>query len=207
MKIQDRFSGFSFDRFRDLAVEVAAVRDKAAAKNTDYADHALALAILGCQVTRKRVFELAHSGEFAGLQYRGSRGLAYVTIVNGVPFRIQPDIAEIRELLPEEQQFLRKHYEVQETLFPEDGTGNFVLRFEVRQPAGKPVEQITLCMFDDQTGVQLDCIVIYARGQAIDFRGSGPDQIVPMQRPPQTPSTAHLYDFPVANDDAENDGE
>ena len=126
--------------------------------------------------------------------------MGYTVLVGGIPLRVQPDIDEIREVLPGERHAM-EIASPQSSLFPDDGEAGALLRLEVAQRPGEPVDNVALYLFDERTGVTLDCEVLY-RADAGSSKGAS---TLSLARPSQDTDTDNVYEFPA--DEEKEDGE
>lgn len=202
--IAETFPTLDLDHVRTVAgIAVRERNDIAALKNIKpiYGKVAWGSGCFACDVVLATLHELAVAKTYDWLEFRHEIGKAYTILICGVPLRIQPDVPEIRELMPHEHQAM-----VQLTLALfgplEEPKPSYVLRLEVKQRTGQDVDTVTLFMFDERSGKTLDELDIYNRAHATGVAQIRPDA--------EDADTGHVYEFDadteVANDDAKGNG-
>lgn len=196
--IPERFPRFSLAKLVTLTELVVRERNAVGEINSIYKDCGLGFAILACQVVRKAVERRALSGEHEWLRFVGGAGLAYTVLLDGVPLRIQPDVPEIRDVLPAEEVALQRG--VQSLMFPADPSSGAVLRLEIDQQAGKAVASVILYMLDPISGATIDRIAVY------DGESKRYAETERLERPAQDVDTSKAFTFKPANDVKKKDG-
>ena len=178
------FPRFSPEKLVILTRLVVTERNAVAQVIKAYRDCALGVGVLACQVVRNAVMRLAASDEAPWLTFRRAPGLAYTVLLAGVPLRIQPDVPEIRDVLPDERAALNEC--LQGELFPEE-TPKVVLRMEVAQRPGRPVDQVFINLVDPAVGTSLARVLVYdgATGEYFDT--------TPLAVPPSDATPNNVY--------------
>lgn len=160
-EITRRFPTLRFDHVRELAAIVVEERDSVALLNRVYRGAAWGLACLGCEVVKDRIERLHYEGSHEWLRYVKEAGMAYTVVVDEVPLRVQPDIEDIRDVMPGERAVMMRG---QMSLLQPESDPKAILRLEVAQRSGEPVDAVTLYMFEEMTGTMLDSEILYQRG-------------------------------------------
>jgi len=194
--IRKRFPRLSIPLLVELAKLIVRERNAAAATNQLHRDCRLSLALLGCEVVRRALAKLDPS---VGIGFYPGAGLSYVvTLGEGVPLRVQPDIPEIREVLPAEAAALG--WGVQSQLFPDDQSTSSVLRLQVAQSAASPVASISLLLVDPVLGTTLDHVLVYnaADQSYLDMKS--------FELPPEDADTNEAFAFDEDSDAKKKDG-
>jgi hypothetical protein len=193
--IRRRYPDLTLQNLQKLAEIVALERNAVVEVNKIWDECGWGLGCLACDVVLHRIKALAATGALPWVGFKNEKGKAYLVTVDGAPLRIQPDIPIIRQAMERERDALASRRPVQALLFPEmPPSSDEVLRLETMQTTGKPVSLITLYLFDEQTGATLDSVVVYSAAEAADdFR-----------RPARDANTDNVYQFPPANDQAED---
>jgi hypothetical protein len=161
-EIRRLYPGLSMDHVRTLADIVAAERNGVLSVNKVYSSARWGVACLSYDVPRLAIQRLAEEGGHPWLRFIKENGTGYAVAIDGTPLRIQRDEPEIRNVLPGERAVMRE----QLLLMPGTADPGTVLRLEISQPAGQPVETVTLYLFEEDTGVTLDSEVVYKRQKA-----------------------------------------
>jgi hypothetical protein len=208
------YPGLSIDHVRALADIVAVERNGVLSVNEVYRSARWGVACLSYDVPRLAIRQLTEEGGHPWLRYIKENGTGYAVAIDGVPLRIQRDEPEIRNVLPGERAVMRE----QLLLMPGTADPGTVLRLEISQPTGQPVDTITLYLFEEDTGVTLDSEVVYTRHDAATATaddgspgGSAPTGaiVLPFVRraPAQDadPKTRFTFDDPDAVKDGDGD--
>ena len=208
------YPGLSIDHVRALADIVVAERNGVRSINEVYGSARWGLACLSYDASRVAIRRLAEEGSHPWLRYIRENGTGYAVTVDGTPLRIQRDEPEIRNVLPGERAVMR----AQLLLMPGEVDPGTVLRLEISQPAGQPVDTVTLYMFEEDTGVTLDSEVVYRRVDAASE--TAPDSlldesartggiVLPFVRPAPAqdadPKTRFTFNDPDAVKDGDGD--
>lgn len=212
-EIARRFPGLRFDHVRELAAIVAVERDAVAVINRVYRGAAWGLACLGCQVVKNRIERLDDDNTFEWLRYVKEAGMAYTVVVDDVPLRVQPDIEDIRDVMPGERAVMLRG---QMNLLTSEPDPKAILRLEVAQRPGESVDAVTLYMFEEETGILLDSEIVYRRdtGSANATNTATPlapagGEVLPLARPAQDadPTNRFVFDELDAATANDNDGD
>jgi hypothetical protein len=204
--IAETFPGLRMDHLRVLVELEVTQRNAVAALlgglQPDI-DMALSQGIANCQAMRGQYALLAQrqvESSERWLQFFPGRGLAFCVLVDRVPMRVQPDVPEIRDALPEERKALAD-LEAQVSMFSGFPGVSGVLRLEVAQQQKRPVDTIGLYFLDDATGAVFDHVPLY------DAKRGGFVGTVPFAVPAQTASIAGRFTVGTgANDAKKQDG-
>lgn len=193
--IVDRYPALSMPKLRQVAGIVATERNAVVEVNKLWKGCTWGLGCLCCQAVLRKLESIAQTSGFEWLGFKREIGMAYTITVDGIPLRIQPDIEEIREVMPNEREALERlrPRPVAGLLFDLPPIASEILRLETTQTAGRPVSMVTLYLFDEHSGRTLDSELLYSPNAADDFR-----------RPARDANTADVFEFPPANDQAED---
>jgi len=212
------FPGLVFDHVRVLADVVAVQRNLVREVNRVFGPARWGQGCMAYDWARVFIKQLAQDGDYRWLEYIQENGTGYTVRVDGAPLRIQRDEPEIRSVLPGERAAMLQ------LLMPVPGMADpgVVLRLEITQPSGKPVEMIVLYLFEEETGATLDSEIVYqlpdADSGATDLPptgsnaiglGSAGAKILPFVRPGQDadPTTRFKFNDPDAVKDGDGDDE
>jgi hypothetical protein len=197
--ILERFKDFSPENLVELTRMVVNERNAVSQVVKPYKECSVGVALLACQAVRNAVARRAASGEVPWLTFRGGAGLAYTVLLDRVPLRIQPDVPEIRDVLPEER--LALGLCLQGQLFPDDTSPNAVLRLEVAQKPGRPVDEVFIYLFDPHTGATLDRALVYEGSTGAYF------DTAPLAASADDADTTNVYQFKKPSNDVKKDDE
>lgn len=211
-EIARRYPSLSLDHVRELAAVVALERNAVATINQLYRGAPWGLACLACQAVKNKIENLDEGGAHPWLRYVREAGMAYTVVVDDVPLRVQPDIDDIRDVMPGERAaMLGMRTQLQLLSEPDP---NAILRLEVAQRPGDPVATITLYLFNEGTGITLDSEVVYRRpeGSASAANETPPSfspgaAVVPLARPAQDADPTTRFEFEDFENVTANDNE
>ena len=170
-------------------------------------------ACMAYDVTLGHFQQLVEDGTYPWLAFIPEIGKGYAIQIEGVPLRIQKDDPEIRNVLDGERAAMRQMC----LRLPGSAAAGTVLRLEITQPRGQPVETIALVLYEEDSGVALDSEVVYRRPAAStgtnDLPSTGPSPtgatVLPFVRPAQDadPKTRYRFNDPDAamDDDGDDD--
>lgn len=180
--IQRRYPDLLPERLSVIAGTIVTSRNLVATLNKPFEAASWGLGCLGHQIAMQALRGLAVSGKYPWLQFISEQGMAFTLVVGGTPLRVQSESEQIRPVMPGERAAWKQLPQRLPGFEFETDTG--VLRIEVAQRAGKPVETVTLGLFDEHTGTQLERWELLSRSSGSIADGSTSSAASDRQAPP-----------------------
>jgi hypothetical protein len=202
--IREAFPDVTPERAHILVGEVVTQRDFVAIVAHVFKEARWGSGCLEYEWARIGLQRLCVSGTYSWLRYLPEQGQAYTMMVGSAPVRIQSESEQFRPVMPNERQVMAGRGQLRLAGLSAPSS-DAILRLEVYQRAGEPVERVTLFMFDESSNVQLDEWRIYQRATVGESDNAPNTNVVEFRRPAETPSVteAAFLDAESASDDEE----
>lgn len=193
-RIQSFYPDLTEPRMAVIVKTIVAERDHVAFINGVFGSCAWGLGCLAYE--RAKIGLELISREHGWLRFIAEQGQAYTLLIGTAPLRVQSESDSVRPVMPGERGALLKYGKQVLPGMEEYVLGGAILRLEVHQRPARPVDRITLFMFDESTGVELDRWVVY-QGQSLadaePANAATESDAIPSnvfginRRPPETP--------------------
>jgi hypothetical protein len=206
-EITRRFPSLSLEHVRTLSEIIAIERNAVALVNRPFKRARWGMGCMLCDVVKQKLDRASRDGAYPWFRYVPELGNAYTVVIGSVPLRVQPEVDDIRDVMPGERRAMdtmRSQF-----LWPEqNATYDLVLRLEIDQRPGEPVDTITLYLLNLGTGETLDSEKVYVRpgaaGGAFDDAPMAP--VLPLARAAQDVDVRSRFAFDDNDEVKDGDG-